>query len=94
VNDPTPRMRAELARLQRQIDSLERDWQRLPRMLVLWVLVIPAGMLWGPLLGALVGLGVLILVGLGGYLITVRRSEYRGEMETVRRDLRILEGQR
>jgi hypothetical protein len=87
-------MRTELTRLQGQIDSLERDWQRLPRMLVLWVLVIPAGLLWGPLLAAVVGLGVLILVGVGGYLITVRKSEYRGEMETVRRDLRILEGQR
>lgn len=94
MSDAKRRLEGELVRLRGQIDSLERDWQRLPRMLVLAVLAVPAGVLWGALAAALVALAVMILVGVGGYLIQVRKNEYRTEMETVQRDLRTLERQR
>jgi hypothetical protein len=89
--DQSQRREAELSRLRAQIDSLDRDWQRLPRMLGLAVLAIPAGFQWGVLAAFLTILGTVILVGVGGYLIRVRKAEYQTEMDTVRRDLRVLE---
>lgn len=94
VNDRIQRLEAELIRLQGQLDSLERDWRRIPWLSAFFLLVIPAGIVEGALGVALVILGVVTLMGVAAYLITVRKNEYRGEMDSIRRDLTILRGRK
>lgn len=94
MDERIPKLEAELERLQVQLDSLERDWKRVPFLSSLLVLAIPAAIVWGALAAALVIVGVASLMGTAAYLISVRKNEYRGEMETVKRDLRVLRERR
>ncbi|MFW6051327.1 MAG: hypothetical protein ACODAU_09145 [Myxococcota bacterium] len=91
MSDRKQRLEAELERLQRELDSLERDWKRVPWFAALLVLTVPAGILWGAVGALLVILGTGALMGTAAYLIAVRKNEYRGEMRDVRRDIEILE---
>lgn len=88
--DQRERLEAEIGRLQGELESLERDWQRLPWFATLLVLAIPAGLLWGGMGVALTVVGVVLLIGTAAYLISVRKNEYRTELESVRRDLKIV----
>ncbi|MFW5925274.1 MAG: hypothetical protein ACOCV4_03855 [Myxococcota bacterium] len=85
------RLEAEVERLQGELESLERDWKRLPYYAVLLVLAIPAGILWGGLAVALVIGGTATLIGTAAYLISVRKNEYRSDKDSVKRDIRTLE---
>lgn len=70
-------MRAEIARLIEEDQSLDRDWRRIPYLLAFAVLAAPAYWIWGPLaaIGAL--LCTPCLLGTAAYLIGVRKREAR-----------------
>jgi hypothetical protein len=82
------RLRAEIERLEGQLATVERERRRMPWLLVSAVLAIPAAVVWGLFAAALVLLGAVTLFGTGYYLVAVRHSEYQGELDDARRDLK------
>jgi hypothetical protein len=93
VQDHARRLKAEVIRLEGQLDSLERDWRRLPRLLTLLVLTVPIALAWDVVAAVLFGIGVVIMTGVGAYLVSTRKGEYKTELESVRRDLRHVQQQ-
>lgn len=81
------RIEAEIERLEDVRQSLEREWTRLPWLLIAGVLAIPAFFIWGVGSAILVLLAVLSLYGTAAYLVGVRRRETQGEIEDMRGDL-------
>lgn len=77
-------MEEELVRLDGLLHDLEKDWKKVPYVLVLALGAIPAYLAYGTMGSSLTILGVLSLVAISYYLIGVRKAEYRGEMEEIR----------
>ena len=90
--DERERLVAEVARLEGLMESLERDWQRIPKLFGTAILAVPVGFVWGvPAAIFVVGLAA-SLVGVGVYLVGVRRNEYRSELEQVQERLAEIDG--
>lgn len=81
------KLRAEIQRLEELRRSNERDWERLPRGAVLFLLAIPGYAMFG-LVGAVVTLGlVATLAGIALFLIGGRRQLYADEIRDLERQL-------
>jgi hypothetical protein len=67
----------EIHRLVRELDELEREWERLPRLLPGVLVAVPAGMALGVPIAFLVATLYVALLGTRMYLIGVHRAEHR-----------------
>lgn len=76
-----------MERLKEEADILERDWRRIPFLLLTALLAAPAYFVWGPLAAifALIAAPCLVLTAL--YLIGVRKSENRQSIAELERQL-------
>lgn len=87
---PKAKIEAEIAWSQQQLQSLERDWRRLPYIALLLLLAIPGGYFWGGL-GALIAVvGTLIIGAISAYLVTGHKSEYEDKIRDLKKDLQRL----
>ena len=83
-------LRKEETRLEGLLASLARDWNSAPKLLVLSVLAVPAGVAFGAVWGAIVAALVVSLAGTVLYLVGVRQKEYQHELDAVRKQLAAL----
>lgn len=67
--------------------GLDRDLTRIPWLLALLVLAIPAGIGWGWVAVVFVVFSVLTLVGTSIYVTWGHQNEYRAERDLIRREL-------
>lgn len=85
------KLEAEIVRLQGLYEQAMRERARTPYLTLLLLGAPVAWLIWGPLGFATAVLGVVSLIATYYYLVEVRRREYTGEIELVRRDLKTLE---
>ncbi|MFN7699083.1 MAG: hypothetical protein ACK5U8_14375, partial [Deltaproteobacteria bacterium] len=90
--DPSARLlilEAELARLQRELAVLDRQWSQKLRLGAFGLLAIPA-LYWGPEYAVIILLCTPALIATQAYLIGVRRNECRELIGEARRELATL----
>jgi hypothetical protein len=83
---------SEIHRLRALGDDLERDWRRIPYLGVFLLTAGPAYWIWGPTAAFYAVLCTPCLVVTALYLIGVRRSANRQELEELERQLRNMDG--
>lgn len=69
------------------LKGLERDLTRIPWLLALLVLAIPAGIIWSWVAVVFLVFSVLTLVGTSIYVTWGHQNEYRTERDLIRREL-------
>lgn len=80
-------LEAEVARLQAELATLERQWDRKHRLMLFGLAAIPAYLLFGGLVAAVVLLCTPALVATQAYLLYVRRMECRQLIDETRREI-------
>ncbi|MEO0459236.1 MAG: hypothetical protein AAF219_00245 [Myxococcota bacterium] len=85
--DPKERWRQERRRCKGYLESCDRDMRRVPWLASLFVLVIPAGILFGGLGVLLSGAATAALLTLAVYLVSGHRQEYRARIRELDRRL-------
>lgn len=78
--------------MREQGEILERDWRRIPFLGLFLLSAGPAYWIWGPTAAVYAVLCTPALVGTALYLIGVRRSENRHEIEELEGQLRDMGG--
>lgn len=78
----------EIERLRAQGELLDRDWRRIPYLGVFLLAAGPAYWIWGEVAALYAVLCTPCLVGTAFYLIGVRRSENRQQIEELEAQLR------
>lgn len=81
---------AKVTFLEGEAASLQRSWDRLPKLFVPAVITPFVGFFWSPLAFVLIFLGWLSLIGISAWIIGVRRAEMRDELSIARRELALL----
>ena len=88
-----PLLEAELHRLGRELDQIERQWNRKHLLGFLALAAFPAYALAGPLAAGICVVCAPALVATQAYLLAVRRTECRQLIEETRVELRRLDRQ-
>jgi hypothetical protein len=85
-------LEAEIERLQRELEVLERQWQKKHLLALFGLAAIPAHFAFGRLVAAIVLLCTPALVATQAYLLYVRRAECRQLIDETRREIALLPG--
>lgn len=80
-------LESRLTTLDALLRGLERDLVRIPWLLSLLVLAIPAGVVWSWVAVVFIVFSVLTLVGTSIYVTWGHQNEYRTERDLIRREL-------
>ena len=80
-------LEARIKTLDGLLEGLQRDLSRIPRLLVLLVLAVPAGIVWSWVAVVFVVFSVLTLVGTSIYVTWGHQNEYRAERDLIRREV-------
>ncbi|MFO0625436.1 MAG: hypothetical protein U0325_07425 [Polyangiales bacterium] len=80
-------LEARLKTLDGLLDGLQRDLSRIPKMLALMVLAVPAGIYASWVAVVFVVFSVLMLVSVSIYVTWGHQNEYRAERDLIRREL-------
>lgn len=80
-------LEARIKTLDGLLEGLQRDLARIPWLLVLLVLAIPAGIVWSWVAVVFVVFSVLTLVGTSIYVTWGHQNEYRAERDLIRREV-------
>jgi hypothetical protein len=80
-------LEARLRTLDGLLAGLSRDLQRIPKMLALLVLAVPAGIFMSWVAAVFVAFTVITLVSTSIYVTWGHQNEYRAERDLIRREL-------
>lgn len=80
-------LEARIKTLDGLLDGLQRDLTRIPWLLGLLVLAVPAGIFWSWVAFVFVVFSVLTLVGTSVYVTWGHQNEYRAERDLIRREI-------
>lgn len=81
------KIEAEIAWCNAQLQSLERDWRRLPYIALLLLAVVPAGYVWGGMGAFIATVGTVVIAAISAYLIAGHKSEYEDKIRALKKDL-------
>lgn len=86
-------MEAEVARLERILEGVDKDMRSIPRLILLALSALPVGWLWGFGWALFAVFSTFVVMGTAAYLTLVRRNEYRYNLDLLRKELRRISSQ-